>query len=202
VSSYGANRNQNQRLNAMPEAFLGDGLIFEESLPVAWTPGPLAEGLLLARLNADNHQLLGAESSLDEVRVHEALKDESPALLHELQRLEYKVNILLRLTAELAVRSSGLPTPERIRMTSGALEWFAANIPPVGATGLLAVYVNPALPQPVKIPCGVAGQRIVDEARAAQLRFMGLSDAVVEMLDKLIFRHHRRLVAGARLAAS
>jgi hypothetical protein len=202
VSSYGANRNQNQRLNAMPEAFLGDGLIFEESLPVAWTPGPLAEGLLLARLNADNHQLLGAESSLDEVRVHEALKDESPALLHELQRLEYKVNILLRLTAELAVRSSGLPPPERIRMTSGALEWFAANIPPVGATGLLAVYINPALPQPVKIPCVVAGQRIVDEARAAQLRFMGLSDAVVEMLDKLIFRHHRRLVAGARLAAS
>ena len=93
----------------MPESFLGDGLIFEESLPVAWTPGRLPEGLLLARLNADNQQLLGAESSLDEVRVHEALKDESPALLHELQRLEYKLNILLRLTADLAVRSSGLP---------------------------------------------------------------------------------------------
>ena len=70
----------------MPESFLGDGLIFEELLPVAWSPGPLADGLLLARLNADNHQLLGAESSLDEVRVHDALKDESPALLHELQR--------------------------------------------------------------------------------------------------------------------
>jgi hypothetical protein len=33
------------------------------------------------------------------------------------------------------------------------------------------------------------------------LRFVGLSDAVVDMLEKLIFRHHRRLVAGARLAA-
>lgn len=28
----------------MPEAFLGDGLIFEEALPVVWTAGPLAEG--------------------------------------------------------------------------------------------------------------------------------------------------------------
>ncbi len=37
--------------------------------------------------------------------------------------------------------------------------------------------------------------------RVAQLRFSGLSEAVVELLDKLIFRHHRRLVAGARLAA-
>ena len=186
----------------MPEAFLGDGLIFDEALPVLWTAGPLAEGAALARLNADNHQLLGAESSLDEVRVQEALKDESPALVHELQRLEYKVNILLRLTSELALRNSGLPPAQRIRLTSRALEWFGEQTPAVGSTGVLAVYVNPALPQPVKIPCVVAGECVQDHLRAAQMRFNGLSDAVVEMLDKLIFRHHRRLVAGARLAAN
>jgi len=186
----------------MPESFLGDGLIFEESLPVGWTPGPLAEGLALARLNADNHQLLGAESSLDEVRVHEALKDESPALVHELQRLEYKMNILLRLTAELAVRHSALPPLQRVRLSSRALEWFGGELTPaVGGTGLLAVYINPALPQSMKIPCVVAGERLEDNVRAVQLRFSGLSEAVVELLEKLIFRHHRRLVAGARQAA-
>src|SRR5450755_3950821 len=186
----------------MPEAFLGDGLIFEEELPVLWSPGPLADGVALARLNADNHQLLGAESSLDEVRVHEALKDESPALVHELQRLEYKVNILLRLTAELALRNSGLPPAQRVRLTPNALEWFGEQTPAVGSTGLLAVYINPALPQPVKIPCVVAGERLQDNVRAAQMRFNGLSEPVVEQLEKLIFRHHRRLVAGARLAAT
>lgn len=186
----------------MPEAFLGDGLVFEDSLPVVWTAGPLAEGLALARLNSDNHQLLGAESSLDEVRVHEALKDESPALVHELQRLEYKVNILLRLTAELSLRNSGLPEAQRVRLTSRALEWFGDKVPAVGSTGLAAVYINPALPQPVKIPCTVAGERLQDNLRVAQLRFSGLSEAVVEQLDRLIFRHHRRLVAGARLAAN
>jgi Atypical PilZ domain, cyclic di-GMP receptor len=185
----------------MPESFLGDGLIFEEALPVVWTAVPLAEGLVLARLNADNHQLLGAEASLDEVRVHEALKDESPALVQELQRLEYKVNILLRLTAELALRNSGLPPPQRVRLTSRALEWFGEQMPAVGSTGLLSVYINSALPQPVRIPCVVTGERTQDQVRAVQLRFSGLSDAVVEQLDKLIFRHHRRLVAGARLAA-
>ena len=86
----------------MPESFLGDGLIFEELLPLQWFPGALPEGLELARLNADNHQLLGAESTLEEVRVSEALsKEESSALVHELQRLEYKLNVLLRLTADL-----------------------------------------------------------------------------------------------------
>ena len=169
---------------------------------MVWTAGPLAEGLALARLNSDNHQLLGAESSLDEVRVHEALKDESPALVHELQRLEYKVNILLRLTAELALRNSGLPPAQRVRLTPRALEWFGEQTPAVGSTGLLAVYINPALPQPVKIHCVVAGERVQDNMRAVQMRFSGLSEAVIEQLEKLIFRHHRRLVAGARLAAN
>jgi Atypical PilZ domain, cyclic di-GMP receptor len=186
----------------MPESFLGDGLIFEESLPLAWTPGPLAEGLTLARLNADNHQLLGAESSLDDVRVHEALKDESPALVHELQRLEYKMNILLRLTADLALRHNALPPPQRVRLSSVALEWFGEQTLAAGSSGLLAVYINPALPQSMKIPCVVAGERMQDNLRATQLRFSGLSDAVVELLDKLIFRHHRRLVAGAKHAAN
>ena len=182
----------------MPAAFLGDGLIYEEALPVVWTPGPLAEGIALARLNHDNHQLLGAESSLDEVRVQEALKDESPALIHELQRLEYKVNILLRLTAELSLRNSGLPPPQPVRLTSQAMEWRGKDTPALGSTGLAAVYVNTALPQPVKFPATVVGERIEDGARVAQLRFSGLTDAVVEQLDKLIFRHHRRLVAVAR----
>jgi hypothetical protein len=186
----------------MPEGFLGDGLIFEEALPVTWAPGPLADSLGLSRLNGDNHQLLGAEASLDEVRVHEALKDESPALLHELQRLEYKVNILLRLTAEYAMRNSGLPGPARVRLSSRGLEWFGESTPAVGETGLLSLYINPALPQPLKIACIAASERVDAGVRVAQLRFSGVSDSVIDMLEKLIFRHHRRLVAGARLASN
>jgi hypothetical protein len=186
----------------MPEGFLGDGLIFEEALPVTWAPGPLADGLLLGRLNADNHQLLGAEASLDDVRVHEALKDESPALLHELQRLEFKVNILLRLTAELAMRHSGLPAAARVRLSSIGLEWFGESTPAVGETGLLSLYINPALPQPLKMACTTAGERTDQGVRVSQLRFSGASEPVIDMLEKLIFRHHRRLVAGARLAAN
>ena len=52
---------------------------------------------------------------------------------------------------------------------------------------MLAVYINSALPQPVKIPCVVAGERSQDDMRVAQMRFSGLSEAVVEQLDKLIF---------------
>jgi len=185
----------------VPESFLGDGLIFEDLLPLAFSPGPPVEGAALARMNTDNHQLLIAEASLDDVRVHEALKDESPALVHELQRLEFKLNILLRLTAGLAVRSSTLPPPHRVRVSSEGLEWFGDMAPALHGTGVVSAYINAALPQPLKVFCNVAGERVVDGQRVAQLLFVGLSDTVVDSLEKLIFRHHRRLVAGSRLAA-
>ena len=182
----------------MAESFLSGGLIFEELLPLAWVAGPLPHGADLARLNADNHQLLGAEYSLEEVRVPEALKEESQALLHELLRLEYKLNVLLRLTADLAARSAALPPQQPIRLGAHGLEWIGAGAPPVGQSGMLQVYINPALPQPLKIPCVVVGERMHNGERVAQLEFRELSEAVVDMLEKLIFRHHRRLVKGAR----
>jgi hypothetical protein len=186
----------------MPESFLGDGLIFEDYLPLAWTPGALPQALVLARLNADNQQLLGAEASLDEVRVHEALKDESPALLHELQRLEFKLNVLLRLTAELAKRTADMPPSRPVKLWSGGLEWGGADAPPVGMTGVLDLYINSTLPQPLKLPATVIGSRIDAETTTSQLQFVGLSEPVVDLIEKLIFRHHRRLVAGSRLPAN
>jgi hypothetical protein len=184
----------------MPESFLGEGLVYDERLPLRWELG-VPSGAALARLNADNQQLLAAESTLDEARPSDAHKDESPALVHELQRLEYKLNILLKLTAELAARETPLPQPQRVRLASSGLEWFGGTAPAVGSAGLAHLYINPALPQPLRLPCTVAGERTDEGARVAQLRFCDLSEAVTSMLEKLIFRHHRRQIAGARLAS-
>jgi hypothetical protein len=184
----------------MPVSFLGQGLIFEDFLPLGWSPGPLPPTIALSRLNAENQQLLGAEASLDEVRVQDALKDESPALLHELQRLEFKLNVLLRLTAELAKRSSHLPAPHHIKLAAQGLEWIGDDAPQMGSSGILDLYINTTLPQPLRLPVTVIGNRAHTESAAAQMQFSGLSDQVVELIEKLIFRHHRRLVAGARIA--
>jgi hypothetical protein len=197
-----ARRLEFAKQETMPESFLSGGLIFEDFLPLAWSPGALPQEGALIRLNADNHQLLAAESSLDEVRVHEALKDESPALLHELQRLEFKLNVLLRLTSELARRNSALPEPHHIKLSSGGLEWIGDDAPPMGSTGVLDLFINTTLPQPLRLPATVVGTRAHAGAGAAQMQFSGLSDQVVDLIEKLIFRHHRRLVAGSKLAPS
>ena len=183
----------------MPDSFLGDGLIFEDTLPVSWTRGALAEDQY-ARLNADNQQLLVAYSTLDEVRVNDALKDESPALVHELQRLDYKLNILLRLTADLAMRQNGLPPACQIRFSSTGLEWAGDDAPHAGEIGVLVLYVNTVLPQPLRFPATVIMRGTHKDVQVTGLQFTGLSEAVVELIEKMIFRHHRRLVAGAKLS--
>ena len=107
----------------------------------------------------------------------------------------------LRLTAEIAMRSATLPPVQRTRLGARGLEWFGASAPAVGEAGLIHIYINPALPQPLKIPCSVVGERSDGTERVAQLQFRDLSEGVVDLLEKLIFRHHRRLVAGARASS-
>jgi len=185
----------------MSEQFFAGGLSFEDLLPIAWTPALPAERLQLARMNADNQQLLGAEASLEEARVLEALKDESPALVHELQRLEYKLNIVLRLTAEISLREKPLPPAHPVRLGARGLEWQRDEGLAPGATGVVQLYINPALPQALRLSCRVVGEQALGAVRVVQLEFLGQSEQVVAQLDKLIFRHHRRLIAGARQAA-
>ena len=183
----------------MPESFLGEGLTFEDVLPLVWVAGPLPQPVALAHLNADNYQLLMAESSVDEARVHEALKDESPALLHELQRLEFKLNVLMRVIAELTGRNSHLPPPQRVTLASRGVEWTGGEALGIGSTGILDLYINAALPQPLRLPATVVGHRTHGDGSAAvQIQFSGLNEQVVDLVEKLIFRHHRRLVAGSR----
>ncbi|MFI4891687.1 MAG: PilZ domain-containing protein [Steroidobacterales bacterium] len=181
----------------MADSFLGDGLILDEMRPLAWLPGPLAQGGELANLNADNLQLLIAEASIEETRATEALKEESPAVLHELQRLEYKLNILLRLTAELTMRQNAMPKIYRMRLSAQGLEWSLGG-PTAGASGLLQLYINASMPQPLLLPCIVEHEVHRDSQRVSQLRFAGLSEPMIDALDKLIFRHHRRLIASSR----
>jgi hypothetical protein len=164
----------------VPESFLGDGLVYEELLPVAWTPGSAAEGLAARPPERRQPAVARRRSLAGRSAGHEALKDESPALLHELQRLEYKINILLRLTAELACAAAGCRRPSGC--ASSHAHWSGSG-------------ARPGRPMPrgcsrstsIRIAAAGEDSRVrrrlewgIDGARATQLRFVGLSEAVVD----------------------
>ena len=177
------------------------GLGYEDSTPLGFeSRALLPEGPALARLNGEIAEVLVADASLDEQRPPhvEAKHDEEHALAQDLQRVEFKVNVLIQLAARLLKRDEGVPPVRHWRLHGAGLEWLVTDDAPAQGPGLVSLYVSRNFPQPLVLPGQVAGTREDASGRWAQFRFEGLTPVVAELLEKLIFRHHRRAVAGTR----
>lgn len=186
----------------MGDAFFGEGLVFEATLPIVFVGGLPPDEAQLARINADNRQLLSEDASLEDTRRVEVLKEESMALVQELQRIEFKLDAVLRLLAAMHLRGEGTPAPHKVRLTPTALEWFGDNAPATGSIGVLELHLNRNLPQALRLPCVAVGIRHEGAVRVTQFQFESLSEIVKELIGRFIFRQHRRLIAGSKQAHS
>src|SRR5262249_6162961 len=123
------------------------GLAYEDTAPLAWQPRPaLPEGLELQKINIDNAQLLLADHSLEEHRKSEP-KDEVQPGHQALPRLEFKLDIIMRLRGDLLQRQNALPAPHKFRIHAQGLEWVESKSPPaVHQRGVVSLYINRSLP--------------------------------------------------------
>jgi hypothetical protein len=177
-----------------------DGLVHADSLPLRWAVrDAVPEGAELAGLNADNVEVLVADASLDEQRAPgEHKHDDDHALQEDLQRLDHKLNVVIQLVARLLKREDGVPAPRSVRLHAGGLEWAADGAEPAGGHGTVTLYVSRHFPQPLVLPGRFAPPRQDAGTRWARFEFLGLAPPVEELLARLIFRHHRRAIAGTR----
>jgi Atypical PilZ domain, cyclic di-GMP receptor len=175
-----------------------NALVIGGEFALRWQPGVIPDAAAAVRADADNMQLISAESSLTEAPAGDALKEESPQLAQELHRIELKLNILLKITGELLAHQYKFPPVRFARLSAMGVECAAIEPLPIGEQGTLDVFLNRSLPYALKFHAVVESERREGDMRFVQLRFLGLSDAVEDQLAKLIFRRHRRLVAVAR----
>ena len=191
-------------MDAGPDSDFTEGLHFDGQLPLAFVQDD-AELLpeTLARMNSDNLQVLQSDASLaDSHRMADA-KDEERPWLADLARLEFKLDVLLGTLGRLLARESAMPATVPVRMYAGGLEWLALERrPPSGVRGRLTLYVNPVFPQPLVLHGQVTGHRSDGQGLWTQFAFAGVSAPVVDMLERFVFRQHRRQVAEARGANS
>lgn len=179
------------------------GLAYEDALPLHWARrDALPEGPELAGLNAENVEVLVADASLDEQRpLGEKKHDEDHALAEDLQRVEFKLNVLIQLVARLLKRDDEVPATRSFRLYAGGLEWLdgAAGAPaPESGPGLVTLYVSRHFPQPLVLPGHFAAAQVDAHGRWSRFAFIELAAPVAELLARLIFRHHRRSIAGIR----
>ena len=177
-----------------------DGLSYIEDMACSIEPlAALPEAPTLARIDVQNAQTLVADASLGDTRRNSDPADEDAAIIADLHRLEFKVDVLLRLVAQLLARNEVLPPTLPVCLYAGGMEWRAAAADPAAGSAVrVRLYINPAFPQPLEF-VGVACLPRRDGDRLwSRIAWHGVAPAVTDLLEKLIFRHHRRQIAVAR----
>jgi hypothetical protein len=172
---------------------IGSTLVMEEPLPLRWraTETPVTA----PHWQLSNEETLRVILSLDEHHVEAS--DENPEFTQEVQRLETKINLILELVSQVLARQLQLPEALPVRLSAHEIEWQTSTAPAPGGCVLLEIYVCTRYPRPLFLPAtvqGAAGERV----RAV---FGDLGEPVQDLLEKLIFRHHRRQIAATRRGA-
>jgi Atypical PilZ domain, cyclic di-GMP receptor len=169
---------------------LGSGLVLEDRMPLRWSVSETPGGA--PHQQQANEETLRVILSLDEHHVEAS--DENPEFAHEVERLETKINLILELVSQVLARHLQLPEARPVRLSAHEIEWETATAPAVGSPVVIEAYVCPRYPRPLFLPATVQGVA----AGRARAVLDDLGEPVQELLEKLIFRHHRRQIAATR----
>jgi len=175
----------------------GLGLGYGDEIPIEWEPCDLPDGAVLDRYNAGVVRIVHALTSFEEIAGDPG--EEITPLTHAVTRLEGKVDLLLNLVGRLVHRHVALPQRHRVRVCTDGIEWADCPVQvDAGAAGIVVVYLQPAIPISLRVPATVRHCVSSGEEAWTHMEFAGLSNEARDLLQKYVFRHHRREIARAR----
>lgn len=171
-------------------------LAYADVLPVSFRPlaAPL-DAVHAAAIAERNLRMLLACAALDEHGKHEKAADDAPHAA-DILRIDLKVNLLLDMVGALLAASQSRPPAVPARFNPHGIVWEAAGpVPSAGARGLVEIHLKDCLVHPVSLE-GTVADGPAD--RHVHVRFEPLPEPVADQLERLVFRRHRRQVAGGR----
>jgi len=181
------------------ETDIPTGVHFQADLPVAWEPlaGLPSEAERLSGSQA-NEALLGTLLILDEA----VTEPEEDTQQEHWRRVEAKLDLMLSLLGEMLAGQRGLPEARPVCLGGEVLCIDGIGdqpLPAVGAWLQVQLYLMPSIPRPLVVSAEVlpteAPERLL-------LRLTGLPEATRDLLERFVFRQHRRAIAQARGHAS
>ena len=175
----------------------GLGLGYSDEIPVEWEPSELPEGAAADRFNAGIVRIVRALTAFEEIAGDPG--EEITPLTHAVTRLEGKIDLLLNLVGRLVHRHVALPARHRVRVCTDGVEWGTGPEDlDAGSTGVIVLYPQPAVPISLRVPARITARRDQESAVWTQVEFVGVSGEARDLLQKYVFRHHRREIARAR----
>jgi hypothetical protein len=180
-----------------------EGLSYHDRLPLSWEVlSALPDSSVISRLNERNDSLLQSLMISDDKFID--VDPDLEPLAMEIQRLDQKMTLLTELLSDLLRGQLALPAETTLRIAAEGVSWVNNDdVLPQGQFLKLDLYLLPDVPRALQFIGRVisAEPSRVEPACRITVSFVGLSDAVDSQLGKLVFRHHRREVAMARIKA-
>jgi hypothetical protein len=172
---------------------LYDELAYEEVRPVRWAPlTGSVDTAQAASFTERNIRLLQALAAIEDHGVSDKPDEATP----DLMRLDFKINLLLDLVGQLLVANRPQPAAVAIRFNAHGAVWRCAEpLPVAGGQGIVEIHLRDFLAEPLRLLGTLA--EVTPEGEAT-VRFAPVGEPVADLLERLIFRHHRRQVAGNR----
>lgn len=184
----------------MTDTTLGDRIVFHGDLPVGWSPvendPPEAD---LVGLSESNATLLRLFTILDEYASEPV--DGNQDMQQAFARLDAKLSLVLELVGEVLARQLELPPPSQLALSELGVQWIESSpktLPAPGQRAYVDLYLKPDFPRPLRFFTQLAVNGRTERGVRFVARFRGLSEEVRDGLAKLIFRHHRRMIASRR----
>lgn len=178
-----------------------DGLACEDEFPLTWSVVEvLPAEERLATLNATNEALVRSCDGLEEG--HKA-PDDAPDMMYIVQRIEFKMDLILELLAQRLQLDEALPKKYPVRLNAHGLCWAQEDTPEPGTLLRLECYVCSSIPRPMVVFGRVVRKETtVDPENACgprtTVQFEGVSPGLEDAIERLVFRRHRREVAHLR----
>ena len=117
-----------------------------------------------------------------------------------LQNLEAKLDLLIQLVAQLLGQQQSLPTGQPVRLAASGIEWRSHS--PLPAQGWLELFLEPRLPRALKLAVDNRQHEVEPGVWRTCSRFTFLEDEIHTLLEKWVFRRHRREIAQQRQGRS
>jgi len=177
------------------------GLSYEDLVPFSWhevsADMPIPE---LLHAHESNEELLRSVSVLEEYAQDSS--DDNSVMNHEIVRIECKVDMLMDMVASLLHEHIDIPDSTPIRLGGNGVQWVSETVPAVGTHVQISFYLNRKFPKPVVLFGQVVQSNDNDNEDEYNVTaiFEHMVDVVQSLLDKQVFRQHRRAVALERHA--
>ncbi|MDP1708487.1 MAG: PilZ domain-containing protein [Gammaproteobacteria bacterium] len=180
---------------------LAGGLVYEDHLALQWSAVEArpdeSEAIALAESNLD---ILRTLLMLGDSRGE--LAEDSANVAHELARMDFKLNLVLDLVGEVLSYYHDQPARVLVRLGMQGVEWEAAEAPAPGGLVGIELYLSARYPRALRLLGRVRSVTPLAQGMRTVVMFEDTSESVQDLLEKIIFRHHRRRIAHARRSAT